>query len=871
MQYANLITVESPVAGVTQSRGSLRARLGGAGVALAAALLSACSGGSGADVQQNPGIPTQGVTSNYNGPPPATEDVQSFKINLWDNIQANNRCGTCHSDTGGQAPMFARRDDINLAYAAANGVVTLPSPKDSRMVGKVGGGHNCWLASNAACGDILTTWITNWAGDTASTAARKIELEPPVLRNPGQSKNFPADQGVLFSQTVYPVLEQYCSDCHASSTALKQQPFFAEGPPSDPDAVEVAYEAAKAKMNLDDPSISRFVLRLRNESHNCWTTSCTNDANVMQAAIQAFSNGVVPTSVDPALFTSKATTLYEGTIASGGNRYEANVIALYEFKTGQDCGTSITGACSVAYDTSGVDPAMDLTLSGNVQWFGGWGLNFAGGKAQASTSSSAKLKNLILSTGEYSIEAWVTPGNVVQEDMRIVSYSASLTNRNFNLGQTMYDYDFFTRSSVSNANGAPALSTPSADEVLQATLQHVVATFNPATGRRIYVNGVLVATDPSAGGTITNWDTSYAFVLGNEVSGNRMWNGVIRLVAVHNRALTQAQVQQNFAAGVGEKFFLMFGVEHLTNINDSFIVIEAAQFDSYGYLFRKPFFVSLDGTAQPAGLNIRGMRVGLNGAEARVGQAFSNLDTQITSTGYTTDAGQTLLNLGTVLPLEKGPDEDEFFLTFDTIGTNNYNRPPPAVPSAPTPEDLPPASAIGVRTFDEISASIATLTGVSQNDPGVRAAVDEVRQSLPAVPQIDAYVSSHQAAIGQLAIEYCHSLIENPTLRAATFPGFDFTTTPAAAFANENALFDPLLNRSLGLVQLAHQPDKTAARTELHNLVNGYPDNPALSGVVRAGLLNTLPPGQANDDVRTRAIAKAVCASVVGSAAMLVQ
>jgi hypothetical protein len=446
-----------------------------------------------------------------------------------------------------------------------------------------------------------------------------------------------------------------------------------------------------------------------------------------------------------------------------------------------------------------------------------------------------------------------------------------LTNRNFNLGQTMYDYDFFTRSSVSNANGDPALSTPSDDEVLQATLQHVVATFNPATGRRIYVNGVLVATDPSAGGTITNWDTSYAFVLGNEVSGNRMWNGVIRLVAVHNRALTQAQVQQNFAAGVGEKFFLMFGVEHLTNINDSFIVIEAAQFDSYGYLFRKPFFISLDGTAQPAGLNIRGMRVGLNGAEARVGQAFSNVDTQITSTEYTTDAGQTLLNLGTVLPLEKGPNEDEFFLTFDTIGANNYNRPPPAVPPAPTPEDLAPASVIGVRTFDEISASIATLTGVSQNDAGVRAAVDEVRQSLPAVPSAEAFLSSHQAAIGQLAIEYCHALMENPTLRTATFPGFNFDAAPAAAFANENALFDPLLNRTLGLVQLTHQPDKGAARTELHNLVNGYPDDLGLSGVVRPGLLNSLPAGQNNDAQRTRAIAKAVCASVVGSAAMLIQ
>ncbi len=863
MLYAKLISSESPPA-VETHRPARHARFFGVTVALAASILSACSGGSGADVEEIPGTGNNGPTANYNGPAPTTPDVQQFKINLWDNIQANNRCGTCHSDTGGQAPMFARRDDINLAYAAANGVVELPSPQDSTMVSKVGGGHNCWLASNAACGDILTTWITNWAGSTASTAARKIELEPPVLRDPGQSKNFPADQGVLFSQTVYPLLEQHCSNCHSSDTALKQQPFFAEGPPSDPDAVELAYEAAKSKINLDDPSISRFVLRLRNEFHNCWTASCTNDANAMQTAIQNFSNGVTPTAVDPTLFTSKATTLYEGTIASGGNRYEANVVALYEFKTGQDCGTSIIGACSVAYDTSGVDPAMDLTLSGNVQWFGGWGLNFAGGKAQASTGASAKLKNLIVGTGEYSIEAWVVPGNVVQEDMRIVSYSASLTNRNFNLGQTMYNYDFFNRSDRTNANGDPQLSTPDADEVLQASLQHVVATFDPVAGRKIYVDGVLVAqNDPAPGGLVTNWDNSYAFVLGNEVSGNRMWNGVIRLVAIHNRALTPAQIQQNYDAGVGEKFFLMFSVEHLTNINDSFVVFEAAQFDSYGYLFRKPFFISLDDTATPAGLDIRGIRVGLNGAEAHVGQAYSFLDTEIGST-YTVETGQSLASLGTVLPLEKGPDEDEFFLTFDAIGTNVFNRLPPPVPPAPPPQLAPPASQIGVRTFDEISASIAKLTGVSQNDAGVRATMEEVRQSLPAVAAIDTYVSSHQAAISQLAIEYCHALMENTTLRAATFQGFDFNAAPGAAFANENALFNPLLDRVMGVTPLGHQPDKTAARTELSQLIHGHPTDTA-----RPGLLNLQ--GVTNDAARTRNIAKAVCASVVGSAAMLVQ
>ena len=102
--------------------------------------------------------------------------------------------------------MFARSDDVNLAYAAANSVVTLTSPEDSVMVTKVGGGHNCWLSSNSTCADILTTWITNWAGELASSSGRQIELEPPTPRDPGSSKNFPADDGALFSTTVYPVL-----------------------------------------------------------------------------------------------------------------------------------------------------------------------------------------------------------------------------------------------------------------------------------------------------------------------------------------------------------------------------------------------------------------------------------------------------------------------------------------------------------------------------------------------------------------------------------------------------------------------------------------------------------------------------------------
>ena len=833
------------------------------GLALTGTLaLTGCGGGSGAAVEQNPasGVPN---VSNYSGPPPATADVQSFRINLWDNIRANNRCGACHGLDGGQTPLFARGDDVNMAYAEANGSVNLSSPDDSLMVTKVGGGHNCWLTSDAACADILSTWITNWAGALATGGARIIELEPPILRDPGQSKSFPDDNGALFKDLIYDeVLEPFCSGCHSSAAPAQQAPFFAEGPSNDPDAIISAYDAAKSRINLDDPGSSRFVLRLREESHNCWTASCADDAADMEAAIALFAAFIQPTSVDEALFTSKALGLYDGTIASGGNRYEANVIALYEFKTGLGL---------TAFDTSGVEPAMDLNLTGNVEWVGGWGLAFSGGKAQASTATSAKLQSMISATGEYSIEAWVAPGNVVQEDTRIVSYSAGTMTRNFNLGQTMYNYDFFNRGSNSDANGNPQLSTPDASEILQATLQHVVATFDPIEGRRIYVNGVLVANlDPAPGGSLADWDDTFAFVLGNEVSGDRPWTGVIRLAAIHNRVLTPEQIGQNFAAGVGEKFFLLFGVSHLINVAESYVVMEASVFDSHAYLFRNPFFISLDATEQPDGIDIRGIRVGINGAEADVGQVFANLDATIIGAAYSAASGQPLAALGAVLPLEKGPNADEFFLSFDTIGGNSYNRPLPATPPAPVPQDLAEASDIGVHTFDEISAGLAVLTGVSQQDSGVQATFGTIRQSLPAVPALEAFLASHQVAVAQLAIEYCNALIEDTSLRGSLFPGFPFTSNVASAYpgrdsATSNALLDPLLDRVLGSSAnyIETQPDRAAAKDELENMLYGYPGftDPPRPGLTAGG----------GDATRTRTIAKAACAALVASAAMLVQ
>jgi len=815
---------------------SLPARAHLVAALVAAAALAGCS--SGANVEENP-VTSVAPSPDYTGPAPATDDVQSFKIEVWDNVRPENRCGACHG-TGGQAPTFARTDDVNLAYEEANAIVDLTSPADSRLVTKVAGGHNCWESSDAVCGEILTTWVTNWAGDAAG-GGKNIDLEAPVEKQPGASKSFPVDSGALFGQTVHPVLTEYCAGCHTSAAATSQSPFFAEAD------VAAAYDAAKSKINLDDPAASRFVVRLASEFHNCWS-DCTSNAAQMQSAVEAFANQVTPTEVDSALVLSRALALTDGIVASGGNRYERNVIAMWEFKTGQG---------DTAFDTSGVEPALNLTVSGDYNWVGGWGIALREGKAQGTTTASRKLHDLIKGTGEYAIEAWVVPANVVQEESRIVSYSAGTAARNFTLGQTLYSYDFFNRSDATDGNGDPALTTSAADEDLQATLQHVVANFDPVEGRSIYVNGVHTDDmDPlGTGGSIADWDDTFAFVLGNEVSGDRQFAGTFRMVAIHNRTLTPEQIVQNFDVGVGEKFFLLFGVSHLIDVPEAYVLFEVAQFDSYSYLFTKPHSLSLDDAATWSGIALEGMRIGLNGGEPVAGQAYKTVSTTLSSDAATADLGQPLADVGTIIELQKGPESDEFFLTFEVLGANTNVRTEPT-PLTPAPTDREPSPDVGVRVFDELNASMSQITGVPTTHPDVAQTFETVKQQLPTVESFGAFSSSQQVGVSQLAIEYCNALVEDTGLRAQVFPGFDFdaaVTTAYGSLAARDQLLDPLITR-INNTNVVSQPHPDDVKAELNSLI----DRLTVCG-------GSCEPG------RTATVAKATCAALIGSATLTVQ
>ncbi len=812
----------------------------GAVILASSIVLSACGGGAGTEKNTSLSSGSSSTTDIA----PATEDVQRFKLNFWDKAKQTNRCGQCHNATG-QSPHFARSDDVNLAYSEAIKIVNLTSPSDSLAVTKVGGGHNCWEAVNQVCADNITKWIQGWIGNTSTVSSKKIQLKAPPIKDPGTTKNFPASPS-LFSG-VHSLLKAHCAKCHTDTSLTPQAPFFAQ------DDINKAYEEVKTKIDLNNTTKSRLYVRLNSEFHNCWSDSCTSDAAEMLAAINTMANGIPATTFDTSLVASKVMKLTDGIIASGGTRHEANLVALYEFKTG-------TG--SIAYDTSGVDPALNLTLGGDTGWVGGYGIEFKDSKARAlgTTATSKKLYDFIQASGEYTIETWMIANNVVQDNANIISYSANTTTRNFSLSQNKYQAEFRNRTSSTDGNGDTALITLATDKDLQASLQHVVLTYDPVRGRRIYVNGVFTDdADPVSGGTLNSWNDSYVFLLGNEAGNTRPWKGQLKMVAIHNRALTQEQITQNFKAGVGEKYYLLFSISELTGIADSYIYFEVSQFDSYSYLFNKPTFIILNANATPNDITIKGMRIGVNGKEVAVGQAYLNLNTSLSvANGYNSDTGQLLSPIGTVIPVDQGPKNDEFFLSFEVLGSHSktYTE---ATPTAPTPVDLTNVSDIGLRTFDEINASLASLTGVSTTQTDVATTYAKVRQQLPPSEDINTFLSANQIGIAQLAGAYCAALVDNKgSISAASyFPSVNFNdayTAFSGDTTRQDNIVNPILGKLVGSTDLATQPLLSDMRTELRSLINTLAQCATNCG-----------------SNRTQNLAKAACTAAYGNAAMLIQ
>jgi len=202
-----------------------------------------------------------------------------------------------------------------------------------------------------------------------------------------------------------------------------------------------------------------------------------------------------------------------------------------------------------------------------------------------------------------------------------------------------------------------------------------------------------------------------------------------------------------------------------------------------------------------------------------------------------------------VIAIQSGPLVDQFFLSFDQLGTATHVTTEPTPVSA-LPIDLAPVAAIGVRTFAQINSSLSALTGVPTTQSAVFTTYQTVQQQLPAVSTLESFSSANQVGIAQLAIQYCNVAVNTPALAAQLLPGVTLNASTYPGGANQ--VSSALAARVLGS-GLSTQPAASTVINELNTLI---------------GTLCTTSP--CNTTARTLAVTSAACAAALGSSDMLI-
>lgn len=873
-----------------------------------AAVLSACGGSSGGSrgnttqnaANENDPETTLSDTINYDGPASRDDQVQRYRTEIWTYLARENYCGDCHVANGQGTTAFADTSNVNNAYdaAVARGLLTESSPLASRIA--AGHQNACWLegsGANATCAAQIQGWINAFLDDSVGEQSfvDTLGLVSVSGQQLGDIKKFYDSAPPEYaSSELYLLLKGdgsdqnpgYCVDCHSQAGATRQQsPFFAD------DDVTVAYNALKGVLVVSDSdaatasdansTLTKQVLS--NHQGACWGDGCTSSANALHAAIVAFINNdsYIETIVydDTSGLVASRTVKLEGDEESPGDaivpesgkgRIETNVIAKWAFSTTE------TGA--IAQDTSAASPDIPLTLYGDVERLSTGGVRINDGKLQARVDDSTKLYDRITTSGEYSIEAWVVPLNIAQANTRIVTYAGDDINRNFALGQNLYDYDFYARSSATDSTGGmPIEMVP--EEPAQATLQYVVATYSATDGRRVYVNGELVSVepDPAGAGGFGSWDRNFVLAVGSTVTNENQWQGSVRFLAIHDREMSVEDIQTNYSIGVGTKYYLMFPISGIDSAipDESYIVMQVEKFDETAYLFDEPFYVTLATNAPSYNFDIEGIRIGVNGQIATAGQAFTNIDLTVTSADVSNGEGRQILSsVGTVIGLDLGSTQDRFFLSFEQLGSQEdvivgaevTLSPPENYQGMVIPDGEAGPSDVGVKTFDEINEALSALTGVDKTQ--VSPTFNLVRKSLPVEPQLETFAASHQMGIAQLAVAYCKALVDDTSKRAALFDGFNFDAEPLDAFglaesAQRYQIIDPLLERLLAhsVNQSQDQVVFSDARSRLDGLVTALINNCSSDSCLPNGV----------ESSRVENIVTGTCATAFASGMMLIQ
>jgi VanZ family protein len=145
----------------------------------------------------------------------------------------------------------------------------------------------------------------------------------------------------------------------------------------------------------------------------------------------------------------------------------------------------------------------------------------------------------------FTIEVFISVDDIDQNGpARIVTYSLDTSQRNFTLGQEFDSLILRLRTTESDENGvyphfrADKVFTPGKN-------QHVTVSYDGKL-EKLYVDGQLRKISSALEGSFSSWDPKAFFVIGNEHTGDRLWQGKIYLVALYNRALGDEEIYQNY-------------------------------------------------------------------------------------------------------------------------------------------------------------------------------------------------------------------------------------------------------------------------------------------------------------------------------------
>lgn len=227
-----------------------------------------------------------------------------------------------------------------------------------------------------------------------------------------------------------------------------------------------------------------------------------------------------------------------------GDRITDGLSALYTFKEGK--GRDVK-------DVSNAGQALNLRITNEsaVQWTND-GLLVKTPVRIISDQPARKIIDACRASNEITLEAWIVPANTTQDGpARIISLSKNKVERNFTLGQGLWDnqpqnlYMARLRTTQTSTNGLPAVISPAGTAT--ATLSHVVYTRSSDGQATLYVNGQARSALKIAGNFDT-WDNTMQLMLADELSDDRPWLGLYRLVAVYSRALSAGEVLHNYEA-----------------------------------------------------------------------------------------------------------------------------------------------------------------------------------------------------------------------------------------------------------------------------------------------------------------------------------